>query len=85
MICLMHRRMPEENAEFRIPKKVIMAGYAALLALGLMIYISWGLMYGSWNVFDRSNLGIYSVTVVLCGFGLVGLVLYSLKDEQPQN
>ncbi len=80
----MHRRMPEEKTELGIPKKVMMAGYAALLALGLIIYISWGLMYGSWNLFDRSNLGIYSVTVVLCGFGAAGLVLYSLKDEQPQ-
>jgi hypothetical protein len=78
----MHRRMPEENAEFEIPKRVMMAVYAAFLALGIIIYISWGLMYNSWNIFDRSNLGIYSVTVVLCGFGAVGILLYSLKTPK---
>jgi hypothetical protein len=74
--------MPEQGTEVEIPKKVMMAAYSALLALGLIIYFSWGLMYGSWNVFDRSNLGIYSVTVVLCGFGAFGLLLYSIKSDK---
>ena len=74
--------MPEENTEYPIPKKVMVGAYAALLALGLIIYFSWGLVWGSWNVFDRSNLGIYSVTVILCGFGVVGMLLYSLKDKK---
>lgn len=78
----MHRRMPEQGTEVEIPKKVMMAAYSALLALGLIIYFSWSLMYGSWNLFDKSNLGIYSVTVILCGFGAIGLLLYSLKDEK---
>ena len=80
----MHRRMPEQGTEVEIPKKVMVAAYSALLALGLIIYFAWGLMYDSWNVFDRSNLGIYSVTVVLCGFGATGLLLYSLKEDKKQ-
>lgn len=75
------RDMPEEHAGIEIPKNVMKAAYAGLLALGLIIYISWGLVYNSWNIFERTNLGIYAVTVVLCGFGTVGLVLYSIKDK----
>lgn len=71
--------MPEEAERTEIPPKVMMMFYGGLLALGLSIYIGWGLMYGSWNLFDRSNLGMYSSTVLLCGFGLVGLVLYTIK------
>jgi hypothetical protein len=73
--------MPEQIEEEHIPKKIMVAFYSLLLALGLIIYFSWGIMYGSWNVFERSNLGIYALTVALCGFGIVGLLLYSGKDE----
>jgi len=77
----MCREMPDEN-QVEIPNKYMQLFYSALLALGLIIYISWGLMYGSWNVFARENLGMYAVTVVLCGFGLVGILLYTVKEKQ---
>ena len=73
--------MPEEN-QVEIPKKYMLGIYSIFLALGLIIYISWGLMYGSWNVFARENLGMYAVTVILCGFGFAGILLYSIKDSQ---
>jgi hypothetical protein len=75
----MHPTMPEQKNEIEIPKKVMMLFYSGLLALGLIIYVSWGVMYGSWNIFERTNLGMYAVTVMLCGFGIVGLLLYRLK------
>ena len=77
----MCRRMPEDN-QVEIPRKYMIGFYSILLAVGLIIYISWGLMYGSWNVFARENLGIYAVTVILCGFGFVGVLLYSLKGKK---
>ncbi|MBA3046694.1 MAG: hypothetical protein KKH41_06610 [Candidatus Thermoplasmatota archaeon] len=73
--------MPEKNVEIPIPKKVMVGFYAALLALGLIIYFSWGLMYGSWNLFERTNLGMYAVTVMLCGFGIIGILLYHIKGK----
>ena len=76
----MCRRMPNEN-EVEIPKKYMLSFYSILLAMGLIIYISWGLMYGSWNIFTREHLGIYALTVILCGFGIVGILLYSIKDS----
>ena len=75
----MHREMSEDSVT-EIPKKFMLAFYTGLLALGLIIYVSWGLMYDSWNFFARENLGIYAVTVVLCGFGILGLLLYWIKE-----
>ena len=75
--------MPEDTRA-EIPAKVMVGFYAALLALGLAIYIGWGLMYGSWNIFDRSNIGVYSSTVLLCGFGVVGIILYITKSKKDR-
>lgn len=77
----MCRRMPDET-QVQIPRKYMLGFYSAILALGLIIYISWGLMYGSWNFFARENLGMYAVTMILCGFGFVGILLYSVKDQK---
>ena len=77
----MHQEMPEEKSETEIPNKVMMAFYSALLGLGIVLYLAWGLMYGSWNLLDRTNLGMYSVTVMLCGFGIVGMLLYHNKEK----
>ena len=77
----MHGRMPDETQN-EIPKKYMLSFYSALLAIGLIIYVSWGLMYGSWNFFARENLGMYAVTTMLCGFGMVGILLYSIKGQK---
>ncbi len=76
-IFLMPRTMPEETEQELIPKKYLIGFYSLLLILGLVIYVAWGIMYDSWNIFDRSNLGIYALTVILVGFGIVGILLYS--------
>ncbi|MCK5309171.1 MAG: hypothetical protein KAJ64_00830 [Thermoplasmata archaeon] len=73
--------MPDET-QVEIPKKYMLSFYSALLAIGLIIYVSWGFMYGSWNFFARENLGIYAVTMMFCGFGLVGILLYSIKGQK---
>ena len=48
-----------------------------LTILGIYFYISWGILYNGW--FD---IGVYSITVVLLGFGLAGIYLYSIIDEE---
>jgi len=75
------RTMPENVENEQIPKKFLLILYSILLTLGILIYVSWGIMYGSWNILDRSNLGIYALTILLVGFGLVGIVLYSMRDD----
>ncbi|WP_297218044.1 hypothetical protein [Thermoplasma sp.] len=49
---------------------------AALLFIGLAFYLSWSIMYGTW--FD---IGLYSFTIVLIVFGVLGIMLTTVKDE----
>lgn len=58
------------------PRKVAFWFYAFLLVVGFTFYAVWGAVYGSWNVFDAGNAGVYAVTVLLVGFGIVGMLLY---------
>jgi len=47
--------------------------FCALLALlGLGIYLYWGVVFGVWV-----DIGLYSITALLLGFGIVGYLLYS--------
>jgi len=41
--------------------------YYLLLPLALLFWVGWGLKFGVWW-----DIGIYSVLVVLLGFGLIG-------------
>ena len=41
--------------------------YYLLLPLALLFWIGWGLKFGVWW-----DIGIYSVLIVLTGFGLIG-------------
>jgi len=59
-----------------ISKKYLSIFYAFLASLGIAFYFSWNIMYGKW--FD---VGVYSVTVVLVGFGIIGFLLYSIREE----
>ncbi len=51
--------------------------YGLLAALGITFYISWSVIYGTW--FD---VGVYTITAVMVGFGLIGYFLYSLEEDQ---
>ncbi len=74
--------MPENQENEQMPKRYLLFFYAILLTLGVALYIAWGLMYGAWNIFERTNLGIYALTVLLVGFGITGIVLYSIGDKE---
>ncbi len=50
--------------------------YALLAALGVAFYISWSYLYGTWT-----DIGVYSVSVVMIGFGVIGYLLYSIEEE----
>ncbi len=59
----------------KFPKAVKMFLSIALLVAGFAMYWIWGLLYGSWNFFEKDYIGVYSIVVVLIGFGLIGLLL----------
>lgn len=49
--------------------------YYLLLVLGIIFYLSWGVLYGEWT-----DVGAYSITIILIGFGFFGTLLYSHKS-----
>ena len=51
---------------------------AALVALGVVFYLYWGLSFGIW--LDN---GVYAVMVTLIGFGLAGMWLVSPDPPTP--
>lgn len=53
--------------------------YGLLAALGVALYVSWGLMYGVWL-----DVGLYAVTAVMVGFGVIGFFLYSVEEEEDR-
>ena len=48
-------------------EKLTKGFYYLLLPLALLFWLGWGLKFGVWW-----DIGIYSVLVVLLGFGLIG-------------
>jgi len=58
-----------------ISNNVLSLLYALLAAIGIAIYLSWGIMFGVWW-----DVGLYAITAVLVSFGIIGFLLYSIKD-----
>ena len=72
----------EEYESKPFPKKIFAAVSAGVIALGIAIYVGWGMMYNSWNLLDWENSGIYALTVVLVVGGIIGMFLYSTKEDE---
>lgn len=51
----------------------------SLVFLGFAIFYIWGIVYGSWNIFAREYIGVYSLVIILVVSGIVGLLL-TLKE-----
>ncbi len=66
--------MPEE---IKMPALIPRLFYTILFMFGVGLYIGWGILFNVW--FD---LGVYAISVILIGFGLVGMLLYSYFERQ---
>jgi hypothetical protein len=72
--------MDEETAEEKEFGRKVMKGFCLLLLIaGILLYLSWGLLFNVW-----ADIGLYSMVVLLVGFGLIGTILYSIKDEEKE-
>ncbi len=49
---------------------------AFIAASGVAFYIGWSIIHHTWT-----DLGVYSVSIVLIAFGIVGFLLYSIEDK----
>ncbi|MEE9224103.1 MAG: hypothetical protein V3U51_05080 [Thermoplasmata archaeon] len=68
--------MDEEEEASAFPRKVAFAFYAFLIVLGILMYLGWGMFFGSWDLLAPENIGVYSIVVILIGFGITGVLLY---------
>ncbi len=60
--------------EFRT---VIWYGSWLLIALGMIIYLSWSILYDAWT-----DVGVYSMAVPLILFGIFGVLLSKYSESQ---
>jgi hypothetical protein len=52
------------------------ASFLVLLA-GILFYLYWGITYDVWT-----DIGIYSITIILVLFGLFGVLLSLLEEKE---
>lgn len=67
--------MPEE--EFKMPAIIPRIFYTILFMFGLGLYIGWGILYNVWM-----DVGVYAISILMIGFGLVGMLLYSFFERE---
>lgn len=66
--------MPENAVEAKSGFKLAFYFYVIVLLAGITLYLGWSILYGTW--FDA---GVYSICVVMIGFGILGVLLYGRK------
>jgi len=75
----------KKEGRYFLPKMV----FLLILALGLGIYISWGVIAmtsGGKTFFEAfADVGLYSFTIITVLFGLLGWLLYSAKEKEADN
>jgi hypothetical protein len=69
--------MDEEEKAKTFPKKIAVAFYAFLVVLGILMYVGWGMFFGTWDLLAPENVGVYSIVIILLGFGITGVLLYT--------
>jgi ABC-type dipeptide/oligopeptide/nickel transport system permease component len=66
--------MAETKISPKIPNTIALAFYSLMLLAGITLWLGWGILYNNW--FDP---GVYSISIVLLGFGFLGVLLYGKK------
>ncbi len=61
-------------------RRIAFCIYAIIFFAGLGFYIAWSATYSTWT-----DVGVYSVTVIMCGFGLLGMLLHSKWAQEPKE
>lgn len=66
-------------AELAYPKRPIKIFSLLLIVTAVLFYWVWGMSYGTWNMFTKENIGVYTIFIALLGFGLLGYLLTRLQ------
>jgi len=52
------------------------AFYLLLLVAGVILYLFWAIYYNAWL-----DIGLYSIVILMVGFGLFGYLLYNIAPH----
>jgi polyferredoxin len=69
--------MAQEEDMMEMPLVLPKVIYMALLVFAIGFYFIWSAMFGTWT-----DLAVYTVTVILGGLGLVGTLLYTMRERE---
>lgn len=64
------------NEEDKIMQSLARWFYLIVLFLGIAFYISWSAIYDAWT-----DVGVYTITIIMVLFGISGTLLYWKKNE----
>lgn len=63
--------------EVELPRRFKLIFAFLVFISGLALYLYWAAAYSAWT-----DIGLYSVVMVLMGFGLAGMFLYTRKEVE---
>ena len=69
--------MVQEESMEEMPLVVPKLFYMVLLVFAIGFYFIWSAMFGTWT-----DLAVYTVSVILGGLGLVGTLLYTIRERE---
>ena len=72
--------MADETNELSMERKIVRGFCILLLAVGVILFLTWGLVFGIWY-----DIGLYSVLVLLIIGGGVGTLLYSMPESEGET
>jgi hypothetical protein len=64
----------EEQTQKPAKVNYVRMGYLVLMVTGILVYLVWGAYFDAF--FD---MGLYSVVILMVGFGLCGYILYGIN------
>jgi glycopeptide antibiotics resistance protein len=69
--------MAQDEEIMEVPTILPKAFYMLLLVLGIGFYLIWSSLFDAWT-----DIAVYTVSVVLIGFGIIGTILYSTLEKE---
>jgi hypothetical protein len=69
--------MADEEETLEIPPIVPRVFYMVVLAAGVAFYVIWSALFDAWT-----DLAVYTISVIMIGFGILGTLLYSSLSKQ---
>ena len=69
--------MADDEETLEIPPIIPRVFYMGILAAGVAFYVIWSALFDAWT-----DLAVYTISVIMIGFGVVGTLLYSSLTKQ---